>query len=198
MTIKVFEFTRSWADVPVTIFASGMSQAEKIYHQWLSTHHADQPADPDNICIYNETWVAARPHLAKASALGASGIGYWSSLEHRWMVGEPQSDPLGYLAPPEPSVRYFRAMADEGDDARVFATNFEEATSLYCAWHLDRWGELPARFTIHIRSRWELAGGLVTLRDDMEEGIVGIAGVEGEFLRILPPDHEPILPKKSS
>ncbi len=90
---------------------------------------------------------------------------------------------------------YYRFEAEEGEDAMVFAESLEHATTLYCAYQLDRWGELPTRYSLRKMSRWDLHGEFVTLRDDMQADMSGVAFLdEHDVWRILPPDWEgPIL-----
>jgi hypothetical protein len=124
--------------------------------------------------------------------LGVTGVGYWNRSKRAWAIARPQDEQLGELAPPEGRVGYYQVTAEPGDDAMVFATSFEEATTLYCACHLDAWGSLPERFFIDRRSRWELVGERATLRDDLEAEITGVARRDNDgVLRVLPPDWEP-------
>ena len=134
----------------------------------------------------------ARPRFAELAKLGTAGISYWSRTASRWVVAPPWGTPLIDLVEPEPQVSYFRFEADLGFDAMVFAETYEEATTLYCAFQLDHWGELPAMFWVRKMTRWDLRGELVVLRDDMEADISGIGrrDVYGNW-RILPPDYEP-------
>lgn len=192
MTIKVFEFTRTSAEVPVTIFAHDLDEAEKQYRDWVKTHHPGHSTEPEMIYPYFGSKLKARPFLDAAAALGRVGVGYWKNGTRIWVIGGPEDKPSGDLALPEPRVSFYRVKAEEGDDASVFARSFEQATSLFSAWHLDRWGDLPTRFFIHTLSRWDLLGELATLRDDMEAELTGVAGRDNYGIwRILPPDWEP-------
>lgn len=191
--MHVFEMIRDWADeAPVTVFAGTVEEACRIYRDWVDAHHPSAPPQPTMIYCYHDQWRDERPVLARVAKQGRAGIGYWSATAERWLVGDPGDAPLGRLIEPTPNVGYYRFEAEEGEDAMVFASSFEEATTLYCAYQLDRWGELPTRFSVRTMSRWDLRGDLVTLRDGMEADITGV-GMRDErgVWRILPPDWEP-------
>jgi hypothetical protein len=194
MTIKAFECTRHWAEVPVTIFAHDLDEVDEIYRTWVATHHPEQRGEPDVVYPYSGSRLEARLLLDAAAALDTVGVGYWDRRKHAWVVVQAE-DPLpGDLAPPEGRVGHYDVKSDEGDDAKVFATSFEEATTLYIAWHADRWGEAPTWFTVHMRSRWELMGELATLRDGLDAEITGVARWDNDGVsRILPPDWEPVI-----
>ena len=40
--IQAFEFRRLWAEEHVTIFATDLRHAERIYFEWMGTHHPDE------------------------------------------------------------------------------------------------------------------------------------------------------------
>jgi hypothetical protein len=192
MTIRAFEFTRTWDEIPVTIFARDLDDAEQIYRDWVRSHHPDQSGLPLMIFPYGEDRLEARPLLFEAATLGETGVGYWQGSKGAWIVGQPQHEQLGELAVPEGRVGYYQVTAEPGDDAKVFATSFEQATTLYCAWHIDAYGSLPERFFIDRRSRWELVGEFATLRDDLEAEISGVGRFDNYGVRrILPAAWEP-------
>jgi hypothetical protein len=197
MTTKAYEIFPTWSEIPVTIFAHDADEAERLFREWVGAHFRHQPATIESIYPFAGDALAARPRLAQGAALDVSGIAYWDLRKHAWTIAQPQDEPCGDLASPEGNAGYYFVKADEGDDAKIFATSFEEATNLYCAWHLDRWGELPERFYIQKGSRWELTGGLATLRDDLENVITGVAAVDNDGVwRVLPPDWEPSYTKQ--
>jgi hypothetical protein len=197
MTIRAFEFTRTWNEIPVTIFAHDLDDAEQIYRDWVRSHHPDQSGLPLMIFPYGEDRLEARHLLFEAATRGETGVGYWHPSKRAWAVGQQQVEQLGELAPPAGNVGYYQVTAEPGDDAKVFATSFDEATTLYCAWHIDAYGSLPERFFVDRRSRWGLTGELATLRDDLEAEITGVARKDNEGMwRVLPPDWEPIIMKR--
>ncbi len=194
MTIKAFECTRFWDAVPVTIFANDLDEVEQLYRTWVETHHPGQRGEPDMVYPYGGDRLEVRLHLDAAAALNTIGVGYWDRAKHAWIIAGAEDPMPRDLAPPEGRVSFYQIESDEGDDAKVFAMSFEEATALYCEWHRDRWGENPGWFTIHKRSRWRLMGELATLRDGLAAEIAGVAGWDNDgVLRILPPDFEPVL-----
>ena len=194
MTIRAFECVRTWDETPVTIFAKTLDEAERIYGEWACAHHEDQSPDLMMIYPFGEERLEVRPHLDRAASLGRPGVGYWDVSKGSWTIVAPHDDPAGDLAPPEGTVAFYLVQDEQGEnDAQVFATSFEEATNLYCAYHTDCWGELPSKFTIHKRSRWELMGEQATLRDGLEAGVTGVAQSDNDGVwRILEPDWEPI------
>ena len=68
----------------------------------------------------------------------------------------------------------------------------EDAVAAYTVWSLLAWGEMDEFFSVNEMSRWLLRGPQVTLRDDMDAGLLGVGTVcEDGFWRIYPADHEP-------
>jgi hypothetical protein len=190
--MQAFEITRTWSEVPVTVFAPTLDDATRIYRDWVEAHHPHQPAEPEMIYPYGGQWLKARVLLGEAVRLNIAGVGYWIPSEYRWSIRSPTDKPLGELAANETRVAYYRVEAEEGEDAMVFAGSFEQATSIYCVFHLDRWGEMPTRFSLRKMSRWSLVGEFVTVRDGMAAEITGVALRDGHGQwRILPPDYEP-------
>lgn len=192
--MQVFEMVRDWAEEPVTVFANTLEEARQIYKRWIAAHHPDRPPQPITIYPFSAEWLGDRVVLGQAAKQGKAGIGYWRRPVGGWLIGAPGEVPLGDICEPEPRIAYYRFEAEEGEDALVFAESVEHATSLYCEQQVDRWGELPTRFSLRKMSRWDLRGELVTLRDDMEGEIAGVACQDEQGVwRILPPDWDPPL-----
>ena len=194
MTTQVFEFFRGGGAVPITVFAHDLAEAEDIFSRYLDAHEPGQHRVPPMIYPYGAEWLSKRPLLEAAAQEGNSGIGYYLEWQWRWEITEPEASRDEPLAPPERSVHYYRFESEEGDDAMLFATSYEQAVTFYCVWHQENWGSLPPHFTARQMDRWMLTGPLAVLRDQLEAEIPGVAQWNmADGWTILPPDWEPPL-----
>jgi hypothetical protein len=185
--MKVFEIARSWADIPLTVVAPTLEEAERIHREWIEAHHLDRLIAPVSIFPYGEGWLKARPPLAKVAAENKAGIAYWDPGSGSWRVADPKDAPLGLLATPPGPIECYRFEATEEQKPMVFAETHEEAVTIFCWRYEIEWGEEPGWFLVRKLSRWDLVGDLATLRDDMDAGISGIAGKdENGHWRIMP------------
>lgn len=172
----------------MVVVAPGLDEAERIHRIWIETHRLDQSLVLGGLYPTSEEYVKARPLLAELASRGSTGVGYWDGEKGRWMLAPPREAPLGTLTPTIDNVVYFQFEDDVGRLARVFAGSYEHATTLYCAWHLDRRGELPDVFTARKGSLLILSGEYTTLLYDLAAGISGVAQQDEKGVwRILPP-----------
>ncbi len=74
----------------------------------------------------------------------------------------------------------------------MFAENIETATAFYAHRSMIDYGVVDDKFSVQEMSRWLLCGPMVTLREDMDAGLLGIGSVSAdEFWNIYPVDYEP-------
>lgn len=173
----------------MVVVAPDLDEAERIHRIWIETHELARTMVLGGLYPISEEGLKARPLLAELTSRGSTGVGYWDVEKGRWILGAASEAPLGTLTPVTDNVVYFRFEDDEARVARVFAGSYEHATTLYCAWHLDRWGELPDVFTARMASPVDLSGEYSTLLDDLAAGISGVAQQdETGVWRIMSPD----------
>ena len=81
---------------------------------------------------------------------------------------------------------------DEAEVVVVFAHTSDHARELFDEWNRRAYGDGGKNATVEEMSRWLLKGPQVTLREDMDVGLIGVGAVcEDGFWRIFPADHEP-------
>ena len=189
--MQVFEMASRWLGEHVTVFANSEQEARAIYREWVEAHHPGRPVRPGRVYPFNEEQLKHRPVLEAAAKMNTAGVGYWGRVEQHWLVAHACNTPLGDLAEPEPPVGYFEVDTDEGEHTRVFAVSEEQATTLYIAYELHKWGVVPKSFTVRKKTRWHLTWEFITLRDDMQAGVCGI-GLPDErgIWRIQSPEHD--------
>lgn len=189
--MNVFEMFRTWAEEPVTVLAETLEESLRIYAEWIDKHHPDRSDEPSMVYPFTGARLKARPRRAALANRSSPGIAYWNKTANCWTVSPPSGATVADLVEPEPLVSFFQLDADEESDMMIFADSFEGASSIFCAYQLARWGQLPTRFSLTKKSRWDLHGEFATLRDDMEADISGVGRRDYESKwRILPPDHE--------
>lgn len=192
MELHVYRFTRNRSAVPITVVAEDEDHARDLYEMWLR-HHAPERASetkPIRVEELDDRELEDHPQLAELIEDSGPGIAYWISHEEGWHTGKPYKPMLGRLAPPDTPVRYYVFEADDGDDAEVFATSSEDALLTYYAYHESAFACRPSKVTFKEHSRFTLAGGKPALLDDMDAGLVGVAGWRPTAgWRIYPPEH---------
>jgi len=125
------------------------------------------------------------------------GIARW--IDHRapWIVAAPDDDePVGRIAPPEIGVGCFLFTGEDGT-LYVVGRTLERAIATSHLFSLDQTGG-PAEYDKVIElSPWQLTGPMITLREEMFEGITGVGmKCEDGFYRIFPADYTPPLTKR--
>lgn len=189
--IRVYIAFSDALQTPLTIIANDSNQASQLFDAWVERHrpNADAPAPEFRLLTINE--MALQPQLAYAAGAGVPGVAYWVNHRAGWLVAAPQDNQKGALAPPETDVRCYSVIDDDGEHL-VFAENIETATSFFVHWCLITDGAVDDDFSIKEMSRWLLRGPMVTLREDMDAGLLGIGSVSvDDFWRIYPADYEP-------
>jgi hypothetical protein len=189
--MQIFELITDMGGRPMVVVAPDLDEAERIHRIWAETHGLDQFV-LGGLYPSSEDHLIASPLLAELASRSSAGVGYWDTEAGRWILAAPAVAPLGTMHPPIDDIFCFHFDDDGGDRAMVFATCYEHATTLYCAWHLDRWGEVPRVFTARKASPLDLSGEYASLADDLAAGISGVAQRDDEKVwRIMPPDWEP-------
>jgi hypothetical protein len=193
MELHVYRITRSWSAIPIMIVAEDEDHARDFYHMWRHNHAPEQEPEADPIRLGELTAQELQDHPQLAELLDGSrpGVAYWYGHEEGWHISHPEGPVLGQLAPPETPVRYYVFESDDGDDAEVFAMSSEDALLLYYAFHESAFARRPSKVTFNERSRFILASGRPSLLDDMDAGLIGVAGwTTTDGWRIYPPEHE--------
>lgn len=189
--IRVYQAHSAIVPTPLTIFATDVAQAARTFQTWAEHHRPKAKAPPAEFRASTLTELALQPQLAVAAGTLASGIGYWLGHRAGWVIAAPHESPKGALSPLDTNVRCYSIIDGDGEHL-VFAENIEAATAHFTHWSLLADGEVDEQFSVHQMSPWLLLGPMVTLREDMDAGLVGIGlvSVDG-FWHIYPADYEP-------
>jgi hypothetical protein len=197
MSVNVFTFICGSSDEAVTLFASDRAQARNMFIEWGGLRGFDVLQLEYQVAQLDECDLAMQPQLAAAASSGATGVGSWLGHRGGWAITPASDEPLGLPAPPEPDVRCYVVAGEDCGQLYVFAETLERAIATYDLWSLDRNGWQGEYDRIHEISRWLLTGPKITLREEMDEGLTGVAGVcEDGFWRIFPADYDAPLQRR--
>lgn len=190
---------QAWSDnasVPLTIAATDAETADVVYREWRSIHSLRWSAQPSKIERMDDAWLKDRPQLVDAVRRAVESdrgdcVLYFLGHSAGWLAAPTYSARMGSIAPFEPLVQSFGVRVEKegmtGLEVMLFARSIEEAIQLYLDWH----GPVHHPYTIRPFSRWTLTGEQTTLREEMDLGMVGVAGWSSEGgYHIYPVDHE--------
>ena len=196
MTRNVYQIWSAGSSVALTVFARNAKGAELIYRKWRSVYYPAWSKDPARLVEVSKEWLAERRQLAAEALEGAKAgqdlIFYFLGHDAGWTGRPVYMDPVGVIAPLEPIVQYYVVeTADDGDFTEVFAYSYADACQTYIDHYESAYTKCAHKFLVAERSRWLLADDKITLRKEMDRGIVGIAGWDmKEGWHIYPFDHE--------
>lgn len=195
MTINVYRIYGEESPVPLTVFASDTNQAEEIYAEWILRHMPGRDDVPDTIEQCIDESFAEFPQLGEAAHEATlkeqGGVAYWLGHRGGWFVQPASAPRLGEIAPASSSVECYLFIYGENDvRLYVFANDRDHATELFQEWHKDTFGRPFEQIMFKQISRWTLTEDQVTLREEMDIGMVGISGYSlATGWHIYPPDH---------
>jgi hypothetical protein len=181
----------------VIVIAHDVPEAFAMFWQWAEHNDIDLSglAEPIEAVLLDD--LSRTPQLDEAAKSGMVGIARW--IDHRapWIVAAPDDDePVGRIAPPEINIGCFLFTGEDGT-LYVVAGTLERAIATSHLYQLDQSGG-PADYAEVVElSPWQLNGPLVTLREEMFEGITGVGMIcEDGFYRIFPADYDRPLTKR--
>lgn len=200
MTNYLFQAWSHEASIPLTIAASDFEAAEEVYAEWRrihAPHWSMRPLEMEKMC---DAWLKERPQLADAIRRASEkNLGdcvlYFLDHDAGWIAKPTYSTRIGGIAPAEPLVQCYQVRVEKeglrGPEVMLFARSEADAYQLYIDWHEEQIGLVGHSYTISPFSRWTLAGEQITLRKEMDLGMVGIAGWSSTGgYHIYPFDHE--------
>ena len=196
MTRNVYQIWSAGSSVPLTVLAGNPDDADLIYREWRSIHNPAWSKDPARLVEVSKEWLADRPQLAlealEAVKVGIDLVFYFMGHAAGWTGRPVYMDPVGVISPFEPIMHYYLVeTADDGDLTEVFAYSYEDAIQLYIDYYETAFTKCDHPYMVTERSRWLLLGDKLTLRKEMDRGIVGIAGWDmTEGWHIYPFDHK--------
>jgi hypothetical protein len=189
---NVFKISSEITDRPLTVFARDSGHAFDIYYVWRELLYPDIPFTTAKTVQLTVADLAQQPQLAEAAASGLIGVGYFIDHYQGWLIAPPDETVLFDFAPREVWVSAYRFDEGDGEVLLVFATSLEQAVIFRDEWNVVAYGEADEYVGVEVISRWLLTGEKATLRDDMDEGLVGVGEeCEDGFWRIFPADYEP-------
>lgn len=189
--IRAFIAFSDTLQAPLTILARDEKDVRSMFQAWCERHRPEAQEPDAKFRLLTLTEMALKPKLGDAAGAGVPGLAYWLNHRAGWVVAAPQDNAKGALAPPEIDVRCFSVNDDDGEHL-VFAENIEIATAFYAHRSMIDYGVVDDKFSVQEMSRWLLCGPMVTLREDMDAGLLGIGSVStDEFWNIYPVDYEP-------
>jgi len=196
MTINAYRIFGDESPVPLTVFAHDAQSAEAIYGEWIMRHMPGRAPKPKSIEECDEGSLSEFPQLAEAvhdaTSKDTAGVGYWLGHRGGWFVQPPHAPRLGELGPFVSGIEcYVFVHGDADDRILVFAHDQDHANELFSAWHEAAFGRPFEHVLFKWVSRWLLTDDQVTLREEMDIGMTGIAGWSPMTgWHIYAPDHE--------
>lgn len=195
--MKVFLATSDARHAPLTVIARHKDEALRIAFLWREAHALHMLGDEVWLIELSEDDLEYQPQLAELALSGGVGVAWWTGEQGGWLLGPPDGEHLGEIAPPPAPVRCYGFLTMEYGGTYVVAETYARAVELLHAYshHLNGWdAEFGAAVEI---SPWLLHGRLITLRAEMFAGKTGIGHpCEDGFWRVFPADYEPPLRKR--
>jgi hypothetical protein len=181
----------------VTFVARDSNEVSRFFWLWCQRHAAHFHIRDAEILRLTPTDLALQPQLAEAVSRGVIGVAWWAGHIEGWVVVAPDADPLGVVALRLPSVKCFIFRGDDCEGLHVVAENEEHAKALFNTWSLDGNGWEGEFSDMREVSLWMLTGAYITLREEMDEGLTGVAMIcEDDCWRLFPADYDPPLTKR--
>lgn len=175
----------------VIVIAHDEPEAFGLFWLWAEHKELDLSNLAEPIEVVPLLELSRSPQLAEVAYEGKVGIARWIGHREGWTVTDPNDDaPAGQLAPPETDLRCFVFTGEDGT-LYVVAETLERAIATAEVYSLDQSGGPADYDNVLELSPWMLTGPMVTLREDMFEGITGV-GMEcdDDFWRIFPADYD--------
>lgn len=176
---------------PVTIFARTNAEVFGIFYVWL-LHHSPEKGNIDAwIEPLYHTELTQNPQLL-AAALGEKiGVGWWAGHRDGWKIADAVDAPLGAVAPPETDVHCYLVKGQGFKKQFLFAKSPQEALTMFDRLCCDP-DNSPVEFNGMTRiSPWLLEHERITLREQMYEGLTGVArNCDDGYWRIMPVETE--------
>lgn len=191
----IFIVTSDALPAPVTVIARDSDEAFRLFYIWHRHNAIDLGHETATVTMLTAQDLSSTPQLAEAAQSGMVGIARWVGHHEGWIVTVPDDDePAGQIAPPETEVSCFVfSHADDGT-LHVFAETIERAIATLHLYSLDQNGWDAEYDAVVELSPWMLTGPMVTLREEMFDGITGVGmRCEDGFWRIFPADYDPPL-----
>ncbi|MCW1381970.1 hypothetical protein OLX02_03960 [Novosphingobium sp. KCTC 2891] len=194
----VFMVTSAALPTPVIIVARDSDEALRNFWIWRECSAGKLGTMSAIVTRFTADDLARVPQLADAARSGMAGIARWVGHREGWIVTTPDDDePAGQVAPPKTEISCFVfSHADDGT-LHVFAETMERAIATLHLYNLDQNGWDADYDDVVELSPWLLTGSMVTLREEMFDGITGVGmRCEDGFWRIFPADYTPPLRKR--
>lgn len=182
----------------ITIIAEDADEAALSFTVWRAMNLPAGDVVHADIVRLSERDLERTPQLAELASSWQSGIARWVGHREGWVVVSPgDMEPAGSLEPPQCPVSCFLFTHEDFGSLHVVAETMERAIATLHLWSLDRNGWSADYNTVTEVSPWQLSGPMMTLREDMFAGKVGV-GLECEdgFWRVFPADYTPQLQKR--
>jgi hypothetical protein len=195
MTINVYRIYGEESPVPLTVFAIHADQASAIYREWIARNMPNRSPNPTAIELCDERALDEFPQLAEALQQAVDeekfGVGYWLGNRGGWFIQPALAPRVGDIAPLVSRIECFIFVRRESDDQfLVFAEDRDQANEIFQAWHEAKFGRPFEHVLFKEMSRWLLVDEQLTLREEMDIGMVGIAGwSQADGWHLYPPDH---------
>lgn len=180
----------SWR-TPLTIIARDGDEAFRFAYLWCVAHDPAVFAKEIGLTELFDEDLAFQPQLAEIARSGLLGVAWWTGKEDGWLVGPPDGEALGEIAPPSPSLQVYVFQTMEPGGTYVVAETDMHALELLNAYSRHRNGWDASYHQVIRLSAWLLHGRVITLRDEMFAGKVGIGHeCEDGFYRVCAPDDD--------
>ncbi|MCW1381969.1 hypothetical protein OLX02_03955 [Novosphingobium sp. KCTC 2891] len=186
---QVFIATTNEARDPVTLVARHVEEAFRLLYRWREAHDPRAVGTDAMLVHLTDRDIADQSQLAELARSGCVGLAWWTGEREGWVLGVPDGEALGDIAPPSPAVRCFVFTTMEPGGTYVVAETLEQGIEMLNA-HSQRLNGWDARYGEVVElSVWLLYGTLITLRVEMFAGKTGVAReCEDGFFRIAPAD----------
>lgn len=188
--LRVFQIASEVAPAPLTVIAADDGGASGIFSTWFERHHPEEVVGKARVRAVGANELALQPQLTDTVARGVEGVAYWCGHRLGFYVAAPHEVQLGALRPASTPVKCFE-VDDEAEVLIVFAHTSEHARELFGEWNRLAYGDSGENATVEEMSPWLPRGPQVTLREDMDMGLIGERSVcEDGFWRIFPAGYE--------
>lgn len=143
---------------PLTIVARDGQEAFRFAHLWSQAHAPEVFAKEIGLTELFEDDLAFQPQLLEIARSGIIGVAWWTREQDGWLLGPPDGEALGEIAPPPPSLQLYGFLTMELGGTYVVAENDQHALDLLEAYNQHRNGWEASYHQVVKPSAWLLHG----------------------------------------